>query len=77
MSDKPNILSVNVRYYPNQEDIESPVRVVTVLVAGAIGDYAAYSGNGSPEWVARFGDKISFQEAARQFSPLEESKYRS
>jgi hypothetical protein len=52
--------------------------VLVVLVAGEIGDYAAYAGNGSPEWVARFGDKIPFTEATAHFpgGQLQREKYR-
>jgi hypothetical protein len=63
------ILGVNVRCYPDQhgefERMKEGVKVV--LVAGDVGDYAAYAGIGAPEWVARFGDKISFEEACIHF----------
>ena len=73
-----DILGVNKRYYPTQLDIMNPLPVTVVLVAGAIGDYAAYSGVGAPEWVARFGDKLSFKEATCHFPiGLEEDKYRT
>lgn len=51
----------------------------TVLVAGDIGDYAAYTGHGSPEWIARHGDKISFEEACCHFpgGQLKKEHYRS
>jgi len=55
----------------------SSVDVVVVLVAGEIGDYAAYRGIGTPEWVMRFGDKISFDRANIHFcGQLEKEKYR-
>ena len=43
-----------------------------------IGDYAAYVGQGSPEWIADHGDKISFKEATVHFpgGQLEKEKYR-
>lgn len=95
MSDKPEILGVSTRYYPAQASVighkgfefdgetvdqsENPPPTRVVLVAGEIGDYAAYAGHGEPEWVARHGDKISFEEACGHFpgGQLEKSKYRS
>lgn len=83
------ILGVNKRWYygeGNQHDLPDfemtgygeQVCLCTVLVAGDIGDYAAYQGIGDrPEWIARHGDKISFKEATCHFPfGLEESKYR-
>jgi hypothetical protein len=46
---------------------DDPPPTLCVLVQGDIGDYAAYVGHGTPEWVARFGDKISFEEACCHF----------
>jgi hypothetical protein len=77
----PKILSINERWYPvggSQGMQRSPVTVV--LVAGTIGDYAAYCGVGGKEHaedIARYGDKLSFAEALAQFPiGLEESRYR-
>ena len=82
VSDKPNILGVNTRHYPKQgleygTHDSDPPPTRAGLVAGDIGDYAWYVGHGDPEWVARFGDKISFQEACIHFPhSLEKEKYR-
>ncbi len=46
---------------------ETPPPTLAVLVEGDIGDYACYVGHGKPEWVAKFGDKISFEEACCNF----------
>lgn len=71
------IIAVNDRYYPSEESPDNPPVTRCVLVEGEIGDYAAYVGHGSAEWVARFGDKISFTEALGQFPiGLEKEKYR-
>ena len=71
------ILSINKRHYPTADSMFNPVCISTVLVAGDIGDYAAYSGCGDPQWVARFGDKLSFNEACCHFPiGLERDKYR-
>lgn len=77
------ILGMNSRTYPMQrgagDDWEpNPPTIWVVLVAGSIGDYAAYAGIGTPAWVARHGDKISFEEACVHFpgGQLEEAKYR-
>ena len=72
------ILGVNDRYYPAQNEgviegvIERDYEYViiptrAVLVEGDIGDYACYVGHGSPEWVAKMGNKISFEEAQIHF----------
>lgn len=75
------IISVNRRTYPTQGPgdswSETPPTVVTVLVGGSIGDYAAYTGIGDPQWVARNGDKIRYEEACCHFPiGLEREKYR-
>jgi hypothetical protein len=79
----PNILGCNERWYLPEfaklmDAATTMVCVRTVLVAGDIGDYAAYQGIGSQEYVARHGDKIRFAEACCHFpgGQLEESRYR-
>jgi hypothetical protein len=76
------ILSVNERWYPvgGAHGMDrQPVTVV--LVAGTIGDYAAYIGIGSKEHaedIARHGDKISYAEACCHFPiGLERERYRA
>lgn len=63
------ILSVNERWYPTPNGLDRrPVTVV--LVAGAIGDYAAYVGIGTKDdalGIAAHGDKLSFTEATCHF----------
>lgn len=85
------ILGVNKRWYPTvtdrgtypelEDDYDYGVRscLCTVLVAGSIGDYAAYQGIGdNPQWIAQHGDKISFEEACCHFpgGQLERERYR-
>ena len=74
------ILSINKRCYPMQnmvaEWLTDVVETTTVLVAGEIDDYAAYTGHGDQDWVAKYGDKISFSEACCHFGALERKKYR-
>jgi len=74
------IIGCNERwYFPEgaHPDGENPVCVRTVLVAGDVGDYAAYQGIGSKDYVARHGDKVSFEEANAHFcGVLEREKYR-
>jgi hypothetical protein len=69
------ILGINRRSYPSED--HGFVDVSVVLVAGSIGDYSAYAGQGDPEWIARYGDKISFAEACCHFpgGQLKESRY--
>lgn len=83
------ILGVNTRYLPSlHNDLNRNVGYCVVLVAGAIGDYAAYAGfvkgvDGDPtpselDLIVRHGDKISFVEACTHFpGQLEEARYRS
>jgi len=72
-----NIIGVNTRYYPSQDSPMDPPAVLCVLAAGGVGDYAAYVGYGSPEFVARSGNKITFEEASAQFpGQLERDHYR-
>lgn len=75
------ILGVNIRHYPTQRGSDwdpDPPGVVVILVAGEIGDYAAYCGIGEPQWVADNGDKISFEEACCHFPMgLVREKYRT
>jgi len=63
----PKILCVNIRHYPTEDVSSPPPQVTVVLVAGDIGDYAAYAGIGSDEFVAQLGNKISFDEACCHF----------
>jgi len=64
---EPEILEVSRRTYPSEHAPGRGADVLVVLVAGGIGDYAAYAGQGSPEWVAQFGTPISFEEACVHF----------
>jgi len=73
----PKIIGHNERSYPSQFYGAGYVDITVVLVEGTIGDYAAYIGEGSQEWVARFGNKISFDEARIHFPSVVEDKYRS
>lgn len=74
MSDNGKILGVDTRWYPSPE---GGVEVSVVLVAGQIGDYAAYAGSGPKEYVRDYGNKVSFAEACLHFpGSLEVEKYR-
>jgi hypothetical protein len=81
------ILGVSRRTYPRQARDGEPYAgdgwhpegcsVLVVLVGGRIGDYAAYCGQGTPEWVAHNGDKLRFEEACCHFpGQLESECYR-
>ena len=51
-------------------------RLCVVLVAGAIGDYAAYVGLGTYRDVKSTGDKLLFEEALGYFPSIERDHYR-
>lgn len=69
------IINENIRGYAHELYGRQDVR--TVLVEGEIGDYAAYVGIGSSEFVSQQGDKLSFEEAQIHFPVgLERNKYR-
>lgn len=59
------IIGISEKCYPVQGGGE--IKLLAVLVLGEVGDYACYAGYGTPEWVARFGDKISFEHASAHF----------
>ena len=71
------IMGVNTRSYATR-DSWTRGEVTVVLVAGSVGDYAAYAGMGEPEWVAAHGDKLSFEEACCHFpgGQLDAERYR-
>ncbi len=72
------ILSINHKYYPSQDGQGrlGIIDLVVVLVEGGIEDYAAYIGYGNPQWVAEYGDKLSFNEACIHFPGIKKEKYR-
>ena len=55
---------------------ECSIEVVTVLVEGQNKDYAVYIGHGSSEWIAKHGNKLSFNEAQIHFPSIKRSHYR-
>lgn len=77
-----SIIKVNLRTYAREAEPDAPARdeqstVTVVLVGGGANDYAAYVGIGSPSFVARHGDKLSFEEARIHFPVgLEKDRYR-
>jgi len=74
------ILNVNERWYVvGGQHGMTRAPVIAVLVAGSIGDYAVYVGLGGKEHahdIARFGDKLKFEEARAQFPYIVEEHYR-
>ena len=84
------VLRTNRRSYRTPLGLE--VHVLTVLVEGSIGDYAAYTGvytdaytgayleheglQQGVEHARRHGDKLSFAEARIHFPDIEEARYR-
>jgi len=65
LNNYPPIIGINDRSYPSQDN--NYVNVTVVLVQGNIGDYAAYIGQGKADWVAKYGNKLSFEEACIHF----------
>uniref|UniRef100_A0A6M3LT00 Uncharacterized protein n=1 Tax=viral metagenome TaxID=1070528 RepID=A0A6M3LT00_9ZZZZ len=71
------VIGVDEKWYP-VEGTQQEIVTRIVLVAGEIGDYAAYIGHGSIDFVASRGDKLSFAHACIHFpgGQLSENKYR-
>ena len=80
-----DILAVNAHTYPTQlkADIEdesaSTTTVLAVLVAAPGGCCTCRVGIGTAEWVATYGDKVSFGLACAHFphKDLKRQKYQS
>lgn len=72
------IIGVDKRNLPDQHG--RLVEITVVLTEGRRGgDYAAYYGSGSPEWVAAHGNKLHHLgevEAHFPISPVTEENYR-
>lgn len=69
------VIACNERWFYRDDD--RIVCVYVVLVAGDVGDYAAYMGPWSREWARDHGAKLSFAEACIHFPRgLDQSKYR-
>ena len=69
------IICVENKSYPSENSGYANISIV--LVEGQIGDYATYIGQGSPEWIAQNGDKLSFNAAKIHFPiGLDKNKYR-
>jgi len=73
-----DIVGISRRSYPSETDYDGDLPTVVVLVAGYNNDYACYIGHGTPEWVARHGDKLTFEQACQHFpgDQLKPEKYR-
>lgn len=72
------ILAISDRSLPQEWPPLTYVDIRVVLVGGAVGDYAAYMGAGSPGFIKAHGNKISFEEACCHFpgGALEKERYR-
>ena len=64
------ILNINKRTYPSKA--YRYIDITAVLTEGTIGDLAVYIGEGLPEWIASYGNKLSYKEAACHFPYIEE-----
>lgn len=62
-------------WLPTQSPI-GKVRITAVLLSGRIGDYCAYVGVGTTEWVANQGNKLPLAVASILFPGIEERRYR-
>jgi len=72
-----NILASGTIIFPrNDFGRHATSELRAVLVEGTVGDYAVYLGDGSDDWVSRFGNKASFRMAKAFFPYLEKDKYR-
>ena len=69
------ILGIDRRSLPTA--IYGRIDMTIILVAGQVGDYAAYRGCGSDQFVIDHGDKLTFAEAEGHFFGLKKERYRS
>jgi len=78
------ILATNRRLLPGSnaggrwESSTVYIAVVVVLVAGGVGDYAAYEAAANdPAWAAKNGNKLTYDQACFHFpGVLEKNRYR-
>jgi hypothetical protein len=73
------ILSTVVLSIPGPESVLRRTDITVILVEGSVNDYAAYIGAGrDPDWVRKYGNKMTFGEACCFFPSmaLQESRYR-
>ena len=71
LDDDGRICGISRVAYPSEPEFGlGYVEFIVVLTRGFIGDYAAYAGKGSPEWVRDHGDKLSYRMACGHFPDL-------
>jgi hypothetical protein len=77
MSDDGDILRVNHRVYPSEHT--EYMTMTSVLVRVERSYYTVYVGEGSAEFVARVGDRMSYAEAVCHFpsAQLKPEQYRA
>ena len=75
----PKILSSVKLSIPGPGSALRRTDITVILVEGSVNDYAAYIGAGhDPQWVRKYGDKMTFSEACCFFPSMElqEDRYR-
>jgi hypothetical protein len=75
----PKILSTVKLCIPGPGSVLRRTDIMVILVEGSVNDYAAYIGAGrDPDWVRKYGNKMTFGEACCFFPSmaLQESRYR-
>jgi hypothetical protein len=75
----PKILSSVKLSIPGPEEVSRRTDITAILVRGDVDDYAAYIGAGRDvEFVRKFGNKMSYAQAASFFPylDLDEARYR-
>jgi hypothetical protein len=68
------VLAVRTVWAPAERGGRVSIRAA--LASGAIGDYAAYLGSGSVEWIIDHGDKLALIDAQVFFRDLQPERYR-
>ena len=68
------IVNAYTPVYPSEDGRE--IRLTAVLTVGKVEDNAVYIGYGSPDWVAQYGDKLTFDRALFFFPFLARKNYR-
>lgn len=70
------IVSTSKRFSPSQDNPIIRLPTQFVLIEERDGKFIGLVGHGTPEWVAEWGDPLSYEEALIHFLGLKKESYR-